>query len=69
VDFLIPAVVPDIAEFSEADLIALNGLYVAVSRPRHALLLGCEGSRVSHNDVKQLCLRGDLIQISPPAGA
>jgi len=62
------AVVPDISEFSDADPIALNGLYVAVSRPRHAILLGCRHSTVGHKVVKQLCHRGDLVQISlfPP---
>jgi hypothetical protein len=45
------------------DPIALNGLYVAVSRPRHAILPGCEGSKVDHNVVKQLCHRGDLIPV------
>jgi hypothetical protein len=63
------AVVPNIAEFSDADLIALNGLYVGVSRPRYALLLGCEAAHVSHNVVKQLCLRGDLVPLPPPGGA
>jgi hypothetical protein len=58
------AVVPDISEFSDADPIALNGLYVAVSRPRHAILLGCRHSKVAHNVVKQLCRRGDLVQVS-----
>jgi hypothetical protein len=51
-----------------ADPIALNGLYVAVSRPRHAILLGCEGSKVDHNVVKQLCHRGDLIPVSLCSG-
>jgi len=58
------AVVPDISEFDESDPIALNALYVAVSRPRHALLLGCNRVRVAHTVVKQLCHRGDLIQVS-----
>jgi DNA helicase IV len=34
------AIIPDISEFNDADPIALNALYVAVSRPRHAILLG-----------------------------
>ena len=58
------AVIPDISEFSDADPIALNGLYVAVSRPRHAILLGCRRSKAEHNVVKQLRHRGDLVQVS-----
>ena len=34
-------IVPDIASFNLEDTIGRNQLYVAVSRPRHALLLGC----------------------------
>jgi hypothetical protein len=63
------AVVPNIAEFSDADLIALNGLYVGVSRPRYALLLGCEAPHAAHIVVKQLCLRSDLIPQPLPDGA
>jgi hypothetical protein len=62
------AVVPNIAEFSDAGPIALNGLYVGVSRPRYALLLGCEAPHAAHNVVKQLCLRSDLIPLPPPGG-
>jgi transcriptional regulator with XRE-family HTH domain len=58
------AVVPDISEFSDKDPIDLNGLYVAVSRPRYAIRLGCNRSRISHNVVKQLCSQGDLSPIS-----
>ena len=55
------AVIPDISEFDDNDPIDLNGLYVAVSRPRHAVLLGCKSSRAAHKVMKQLCERGDLI--------
>jgi superfamily I DNA/RNA helicase len=58
------AVVPDISEFSDEDQIDLNGLYVAISRPRYAVLMGCNRSRVSHSVVKQLCDRGDLSPVS-----
>jgi DNA helicase IV len=54
------AVVPDLSEFDEEDPLDLNGLYVAVSRPRYALLLGCDGSRVDHNVATQLCNRDEL---------
>ena len=58
------AVVPDVSEFSDADPIDLNGLYVAVSRPRHAVLLGCNRSKIAHKVIKQLCDRGDLSPVS-----
>jgi hypothetical protein len=51
------ALVPDISEFGETDSIELNGLYVAVSRPRHAILLGCKSSRTEHKVMKQLASR------------
>jgi hypothetical protein len=54
------AVLPDISQFNEADPIALNGLYVAASRPRHAILLGCDILQATHKVVQQLCGRGDL---------
>jgi hypothetical protein len=58
------AVVPDISEFNDEDLIQLNGLYVAVSRPRHAITLGCRDTNLAHRVVKQLCQRGDLVPAS-----
>jgi hypothetical protein len=61
------AVVPDISEFSSHDPIHLNGLYVAVSRPRHAILVGCSRARVDHKIVQQLCDRGDLSPVSLPS--
>jgi hypothetical protein len=54
-------VVPDTSEFDDNAQIDLNGLYVAVSRPRYAVLLGCKSSRAAHKVMKQLCERGDLI--------
>ncbi len=57
-------VVPDISEFDDEDLLQLNGLYVAVSRPRHAITLGCRDSKLAHKVVKQLCQRGDLVPAS-----
>ena len=54
------AVLPDISQFNDADPIALNGLYVAASRPRHAILLGCNSLKATHMVVQQLCDRGDL---------
>jgi hypothetical protein len=54
------AVVPDISDFDETNAIALNGLYVAVSRPRHGLLLGSDTSEVHRSVIRQLCDNGDL---------
>jgi len=53
--------IPDISEFDEKDRIEFNSLYVSVSRPRHAVLLGCRSSRTGHYAMKQLCERGDLV--------
>lgn len=58
------AVIPDISEFNDNNPIDLNGLYVAVSRPRHAILLGCNSSGTGHKVIKQLCERGDLVALS-----
>jgi hypothetical protein len=55
------AVIPDVSEFDETDEIALNALYVAVSRPRHAILLGCTRSQTRHKVIEQLCERRDLV--------
>lgn len=60
------AVLPDISQFNEADPIALNGLYVAASRPRHAILLGCNILQATHKVVQRLCDRGDLFPASIP---
>ena len=60
------AIIPDLSGFDDADLIALNALYVSVSRPRHALLLGCERSRAAtHTVVQELCRLGHLISAPP----
>jgi len=58
-------VVPDLSDFRDGHPIDFNGLYVAVSRPRHAILLGCDRSKISHSVVKRLCDSGDLRPVSP----
>lgn len=58
------AVVPDISEFDDEYLLSLNGLYVGVSRPRHAITLGCRDMNLGHKVVKQLCESGDLVPMS-----
>lgn len=59
------AVIPDISQFDEADPIELNGLYVAVSRSRHAIFLGC--GRATHKVAKTLCERGHLVPVQQAA--
>jgi DNA helicase IV len=51
-------VVPDVSEFSEDDPIEINGLYVAVSRPRYALMLGCPEERSQAGVIGQLVESG-----------
>ena len=65
------AIVPDISEFQSDNPIHVNGLYVAVSRPRHAILLGCNSSALEHKICKQLCDQGDLtvVRLHVPAMA
>ena len=36
-------IIPDLASFGLDDDVGKNGLYVALSRPRHAIILGCRG--------------------------
>jgi DNA helicase IV len=54
-------VIPDISSFSEADQIAMNGLYVAISRPRHALLVGCARTGLESPMIKDLRESNDLV--------
>lgn len=53
-------VIPDISEFSEDDPIEINALYVAVSRPRYALMMGCPEKRSQCGIVGQLVEAGHL---------
>ena len=56
------AVIPNVSAFSDTDLLELNALYVGVSRPRHAVLLGCERSmKSSHRVVRELTRLGHLV--------
>jgi DNA helicase IV len=47
-------VVPNLAAFELDSVIGRNQLYVAVSRPRHALLLGCEDRALSGESLQRL---------------
>ncbi|WP_441240408.1 hypothetical protein [Tardiphaga sp. 768_D3_N2_1] len=57
-------IVPDISLFDLDGLIGKNQLYVAVSRPRQALLLGCRESELSRSGVDVLLQQG-LIKPRP----
>jgi DNA helicase IV len=54
-------VIPDVSEFQEDDPISMNGLYVAVSRPRYALLLGCNEDNSKKGIIELLIRMGHLI--------
>ena len=47
-------VLPDIASFDLASVVGRNQLYVAVSRPRHAVLLGCNQQSVGGEALQKL---------------
>jgi DNA helicase IV len=53
-------VIPDISEFTEDDPIEINALYVAVSRPRHALFIGCATDSAQKGLVRRLIDAGHL---------
>jgi len=57
-------VIPDISEFSEDDPIQVNGLYVAVSRPRYALLMGC-ASKNSGIGIVHCLLQAEHFRVHP----
>ncbi len=57
-------ILPDISEFGHDNPIDVNGLYVAVSRPRHAILLGYDSANPKHNIADQLRRDGDLVSVS-----
>lgn len=55
------AIIPDISAYDGDDRIAVNGLYVAVSRPRHGLLVGCSTVGLQSRVVKDLVESHDLV--------
>lgn len=57
-------VIPNISEFVEHDPIALNGLYVAVSRARHALLLGLDRNAENNHVVGALIRKENGIVVN-----
>jgi hypothetical protein len=57
-------IVPDIASFDLRSVIGLNQLYVAVSRPRHALTLGCDQTAIDRDAVQKLTATGFVKAVS-----
>lgn len=56
--------VPNLAQFDLTSAVGRNQLYVAVSRPRHALLLGCEDQACDGEALRTLRAKG-VIAIAP----
>jgi DNA helicase IV len=57
-------IIPDLAAFDLQSVIGRNQLYVAVSRPRHALLLGCEDQALDSESLQRLKAHG-IITAAP----
>lgn len=57
-------IVPNLASFDLASVTGCNQLYVAVSRPRHALLLGCEDQALEVEPLRKLKERG-IVRMAP----
>ncbi len=56
-------VIPNLASFDLASVIGCNQLYVAVSRPRHALLLGCEDQMLNVESLRKLKANGIIAML------
>jgi hypothetical protein len=48
------AIVPDISSFDLESVIGCNQFYVAISRPRHALLMGLNGEAKKGDQMEKL---------------
>ncbi len=57
-------IIPDVGLFNLKGAIGCNQLYVGVSRPRHALLLGCDARYVSDRHLQKL-VTGGLMKVIP----
>ncbi len=57
-------IVPDISAFDFNDPVGLNAFYVAVSRPRHAIILGCNEKLANVSVISQLLRDRDLVPLS-----
>ncbi len=51
-------VIPDLSSFHLETVIGRNQLYVAISRPKHALLMGCSEGGFSREELKKLIASG-----------
>jgi hypothetical protein len=56
-------IIPDLAAFDLQSVIGRNQLYVAVSRPRHALLLGCEDQALDSESLQRLKAHGIITAV------
>lgn len=54
-------VIPNLAAYDGSDAVGRNSLYVAVSRPRHALLMGCDYEAIGSSMVAGLVDDGHLV--------
>ncbi|TIQ33084.1 MAG: hypothetical protein E5X48_25075 [Mesorhizobium sp.] len=54
-------VIPNLAAYDGSDAVGRNSLYVAVSRPRHALLMGCDYEAIDSSMVAGMVNDGHLI--------
>jgi DNA helicase IV len=59
-------VVPDLGSFALETLIGINQLYVAISRPKHSLLLGCDAQSITRSEIEKLKSK-DLVQVAQMA--
>ncbi|TPI59849.1 hypothetical protein FJ420_21370 [Mesorhizobium sp. B3-1-3] len=54
-------VIPNLAAYDGSDAVGRNSLYVAVSRPRHALLMGCDYEAIGSSMVAGMVDDGHLV--------
>ncbi|TGV61075.1 hypothetical protein EN784_01360 [bacterium M00.F.Ca.ET.141.01.1.1] len=54
-------VIPNLAAYDGSDAVGRNSLYVAVSRPRHALLMGCDYEAIGSSMVVGMVDDGHLV--------
>jgi hypothetical protein len=59
----------DVSEFASDDPIEVNGLYVAASRPRYALLVGCDSKKTGQGIVRQLLDGGHFSEVGGSTNA
>ncbi|WP_291695430.1 ATP-binding domain-containing protein [Bradyrhizobium sp.] len=57
-------IIPDLAMFELETAVGCNQLYVAISRPRHALLLGCSNRSLEDEPLRRLQTKG-VVRVIP----